>query len=130
LISFLYPAKSGNDAISCKGQAIALPAGSYTAVHVLAASSGQAAAAGTFTVRGTAGTPSSQQVSVASWNMEPVGGRVGFAAPYRLVNGAVDAEHPSILGDYTLPLDPSKKITEIVLPNDPRIKVFALTLER
>jgi len=131
MISFLYPAKLGNDVISCTGQTVMLPSGSYKTIHILSAAASANSIDAPFKIAGAAGSQA-VSVTIQSWNANPnsPGSSVGFSTVYHLNNGVVDTSAPSVIGQYAIPADPSKRINALVLPNDPRIKIFAITLER
>ena len=131
-VSFLYPAVRGGlpNIVSCTGQTIALPGGKYKAVHLLAASTGGASAPASF---GLLLDRDTQTVSVpiADWGTVPTGPNAtpGLTAAYRYTAAGAKPQ-PVTLGDYTLRLDGSKKLTGLMLPNDKTIKIVAISLEK
>jgi len=131
-ISFLYPAKRGNDAIACQGQSIDLPGGRYQALHLLAtATSGGAPVTADFSVVYDGGS-SRQLIAISDWS-KPVpksDATTAFACSYRLAKDSVDSASACILGDYVIPLDPGKDLRGLRLPSDPRIKIMAITVEK
>ena len=130
LISFIYADKGGKDMIGGGGQTIAIPEGAYKSIHILAAAASSSTLDATFRLVGP-GTSQTQHTSIQSWNAPPTStSDVGWIAGYHLNAGVVDTTSPSVLGHYTIPADATKRINALVLPNDPRVKVFAITLER
>jgi hypothetical protein len=127
-LSFLYPAvKAGlPNAVSCSGQTIAIPDGKYQAIHLLAAASSDAPVTSSLTVQYGTET-ASLPVAVADWSAAP--SVPAFTASYRNTSAGAKPG-PVTLGDYRLVLDPTKKLTTIVLPNDRNIKILAITLEK
>lgn len=131
-ISFLFSSKVEKDVVSASGQTIAVPAGQYTAVHVLAAAAADRTVSAHFRLNGS-GAESDAVADIAPWTQ--AGGQdksstVAFAYPYRLINGTPDAEKPCVLVDYALAVDPRTVLKSISLPDDPRIKILAVTLEK
>ncbi len=128
-LSFLYPSVKGTlpNVVACTGQTIMLPAGGkYAAVHLLAAAGGGAPVSVNFSaVYGseTAFLP----VTVADWSAAPP--VPAFTASYHTTpTGAKPG--PTTLGDYRLALDPTKKLTALVLPDERSLKIVAMTLEK
>jgi hypothetical protein len=137
-ISFLYPTKRGNNVIACKGQTIDLPDGRYHALHLLATAtaSGDPSVAANFGLVYGEGTEL-DPMPVADWDADtrsrpgnPVIGSLAFESPYRLGPDGIDSSEPCALNDYPIKLDPNKRFSKITLPNDPRIKILAITLEK
>ena len=127
-LSFLYPAvKAGMpNVVACAGQTISLPGGRYQAIHILAAAGSDAPVTTSLTAQygsETAALP----VTIADWSA--AASVPAFTASYRNTPAGAKAS-PVALGDYRLALDPAKKLTAIVLPNDRSIKILAITLEK
>ncbi len=127
-ISFQYPAvKAGlPDVVSCSGQTISVPGGKYQAVHLLAAASGGSIVNVNINAQygnDTASLP----VAVADWGSLPPAPAFSMAYHY---TPAGAKPGPTTLGDYRLTLDPTKKLTAIVLPNERSLKILAITLEK
>jgi hypothetical protein len=129
-IAFLYPGKQDNDVVSCQGQTIDVPGGNYAAVHILMATTANATTQESFTMQ-LGGNAVPVILAVAPWTTAPTApnATIGFESPYRHVNGAIDSAHPAILGDYVLNAA-GGKLDKLTLPNDPAVKVLAITLER
>lgn len=128
-LPFLYPLPKAGlpNIVACSGQTITLPSGGkYTAVHLLAAASGGSPVTVNINVQYGSET-ASLPVTVADWSAAPPA--PAFTASYRLTSAGAKPG-PVTLGDYRLVLDPTKKLTAIVLPNDRSLKILAVTLEK
>lgn len=129
-VSFLYPAsrQGASNVVSCQGQTIDLPGGNYTAVHILAAATGGQPVAAGFALRGGS---QPQTITIADWTQTPsgAGATVAFRSPYRIGKNGPEAV-PCTLGDYTLTANASGKTTALVLPNNPAVKILAISLEK
>lgn len=131
-VSFLYPVPRSGAAnvISCQGQTIDLPGGDYKTLHLLAAATGGQPVKADFGLRAGRGT-TPQTVTIADWTQAPSGpgATVAFRSPYRIgKDGAVEAV-PCLLGDYALATG-TDRVTALVLPNNPAIKILAVSLEK
>ncbi len=125
-VSFLYPRPDVNNVVVCRGQTMSLPGGNYRAIHLLAALSGVQSAPAAFAVPGqNALAP----LAVAAWTQAPSNAALGIRSPYRQGKNGADGV-PVMLGDYVLALDPSRKTSAITLPNNPNIKIVAISLEK
>ena len=131
-VSFLYPnVREGlPNVVSCTGQTLSLPGGKYKALHLLMAAGSSVPVTASFSLQYDR---DSQPVSltVADWNALPSenGATPAFTTDYRYTSaGAKPA--PATLGDYSLPLDAGKKLTGLILPSDPAVKIVGITLEK
>lgn len=131
-VSFLYPnVREGlPDIISCTGQTLTLPPGKYRALHLLAAAFGNSPVTASFGLQGDRDTQP-LSVTISDWGQAPRGENAApaFTVPYRDTSAGIKPL-PATLGDYTLPLDTGRKLTGLTLPNEPNIKVIAVTLEK
>ncbi len=132
-ISFLYPnVRDGQpNVVSCTGQTLSLPGGKYKAIHLLMAAGSTAPVTASFGVQYDRDALSPVSLTVANWTTLPTadGATAGYTAAYHHALTGIKPL-PVTLGDYTLRLDPSKKLTGLVLPNDPEVKIVGVTLER
>ncbi len=127
-LSFLYPAVKGAlpNVVACSGQTIILPSGKYQAVHLLAAASDGLPV--TVNINALYGSETaSLPVTIADWSAAPPA--PAFTASYH-TTPAGSKPGPTTLGDYRLALDPTKKLTALVLPNERSLKIVAITLEK
>lgn len=129
-ISFRYPSKldGAKNAIACSGQTIVLKSGKYAAVHILATSA-QDASESFSLVYGTTNTASTVQFT--AWDAKPKFGE--HAAFICLHRHSPDGDQPGkvcYLNHYTIAADPASELTSIRLPNNPAIKILAITFEK
>lgn len=125
-VSFLYPARqSTSNIVTCQGQTIDLPGG-YTAIHLLAAATGGSPVSADFGLGG-----GRQTIKIADWTQTPTGAgaTIGFRCPYRIGKNGPEAV-PCTLGDYKMTVGPSDKAGSLTLPNNPAIKILAISLEK
>lgn len=132
-ISFLYPPKAGHTAIVCSGQTIPVNTTGFRYVHVLcaAATADASPVQATFTfVSKTEQSPVT--VPISDWSTAPDAhaGTVGISCPYRTTQSGLDTSNRAFLGDYHIDVPVAKGFTGLKLPNDRRIKIVAITLER
>ncbi len=138
-ISFLFPpTRAGQpNVIACTGQTIPLPGSKYKAVHLLmaAAAADSQPLSVAFSLVYDKDTQTSP-VTVTDWGTSPSGASPsgtsvtpGLTLSYRYTSAGVKAI-PVTLGDYTLRLDPARKLTALTLPNSQNIKIVAVTLEK
>ena len=130
-ISFLYADKVAGtrNAVTCRGQKVAVPNTTCTALHVLAASvAGDAQAQ--FTIN-YAGGDETSAVQISDWSTGPAHEeKIGCAVRHRHTHGGDDIAGSCYLYHYTIPLDSSRKLTGITLPSNESIRITAITLER
>ncbi len=129
-ISFKYPSKldDAKNAITCKGQTINLKSGKYAAVHILAASA-QDASSDVALVYGARSM--TVPVKFTAWITKPKFDE--HAAFHALHRHSADGDQPGIpcyLNHYSIPADAAAELTSIRLPNDPAVKILAITLEK
>jgi hypothetical protein len=76
------------------------------------------------------GTTSSATVTVADWCGDPAAGTTSLLAmPHRIKAGkGVDGPPVSLFG-VSLPLTAGKQLRSITLPRDPRLHLYAVTLD-
>ena len=108
---------------------LVLPAGRYAVAHVLgAAHNGNVDT--TATVVYDDGSTAAVPLRLSDWAGGPAFGNArAISMAYRIRAGkGQDGPSVSIFGT-TLALDPGKQVRWIVLPTDPRVEVYAVTLE-
>ncbi|MCL5102556.1 MAG: hypothetical protein M1133_00385 [Armatimonadetes bacterium] len=130
-ISFSYPDKlpGAKNAIACSGQKALVEKGSYVALHILCASS-SGAAKGDLSLNYNDGSQAAS-IEASDWTTGPTKGeKVACMTRHRHTHGGDEIGKACYLYHYTLPLDPARTLTSMILPNNPSIKVVALTLER
>jgi len=130
--SFKYgPDTDGaKNALSCAGQSITVERGRYIAVHAAVTATGgdEQPLALTFNYRD--GSSETVTRTVADWNHLP-GGSDTVAVTSHLERGKDgDAVGPCSVWHVIFALNDMKDLVGITLPQSPKIKIFALTLER
>ncbi|TWP51013.1 glycoside hydrolase family 92 protein [Lentzea tibetensis] len=111
--------------VEARGQGMLLPAGKFGALHVVGSShNGPVSTA--LTIWYTDGTSFEVPVTVADWAGSGTG--VVLEMPHRIKAGkGVDAPPVRLFG-AAIPLDSSKTVRSMTLPNDPRVELYAITL--
>ena len=130
-ISFYYPDKvpGTKNAVACSGQKVDIEDSSYLALHVLGAST-NGNASGELSLNYSGGAQS-RTISMSDWGTAPANGeKVGCVVRHRHSHGGDDNSKYCYLHHYTIPLDPTKTLTDIKLPANADMKVVAITLER
>ncbi|MBP0458176.1 GDSL-type esterase/lipase family protein [Streptomyces montanisoli] len=129
---FAFPsgADGVDNTVTAKGQTLPLPGLRAGDVRLLAAASGGAVST-TATVTYTDGTTASLPLNVSDWASGPQAGEdVAVAAPYRY-KAAAGRDGPAVdIYARTLPLDPSRTLRSITLPDQARLQLFAVTVHQ
>lgn len=129
-ISFNYPSKieGTKNALICKGQSIELKSGKYAAVHVLVMSAQDTT--GDFAlVYGDRKSPVTIQMS--AWSEAPKHGEhPAFVCLHRHSPDGDQLGQKCYLNHYVLQADPKTELTTLALPNNPAVKIVAVTLEK
>ncbi|MHB0998159.1 MAG: sugar-binding protein [Armatimonadota bacterium] len=128
-ISFGYGSKAdgAKNVVTCKGQTLAIKSGKYKAVHLLALSTQDASGDFGLALKG-ANTPA--KVQFTGWLEAPKNGEhAGFVALHRN-SPAGDLRGPAYINHYELAVDPASDLTGLALPNNPAVKILAITLEK
>jgi hypothetical protein len=123
------PAGTALSFVRSRGQELRVPAGRREAVRlVLAAHHGPVP--GRVVITYADGSTSSVPVTVSDWCAAPSSGSPALLSmPHRIKAGqGVDGPAVSLFG-ATLAVDRTKEIRSVTLPEDPRILVYALTLQ-
>ncbi len=110
------------------GQSIALPAGQYSQLKILATAVNGNQASQTFTVHYSDGSSSTFTQSISDWYTPQhyAGESVAVASAYRNASGGgTDSRTFDVYG-YALTLDSSKTVTSITLPNNSHVAVLAI----
>lgn len=117
-----------NNIVLAQGQTIALPAGQYNSLKLLATGFDYGASNATFTVTYTDGTSTQWTQSFSDWasNANEPGETVVEQMTYRnTASGPQDI--PMYLYGYTITLDPSKTVQSITLPSA-NVAILAMDL--
>jgi hypothetical protein len=126
--SFTLGAAGSADTVS--SSTIALPAGSYASLKLLAAAGGGSQPAQTFVVSYSDGTTSSLVQGVSDWFYPQgyAGETIVSTMAYRVAPNGATSAGPVYLYGYTLALDSTKSVSSITLPNNPRVVLLAASL--
>lgn len=131
-VSFRYgPNTNGaKNAVTCKGQTISLPHGKYSGLHLAATATGGADRPLPLTVRYRDNTTRQVTATVGDWNRAPGASDpvAAFTRRKRTANGDIAA--PCALRHVIYPLDVSRDVVSVTLPDDAKVKVFAITLDK
>jgi len=129
-ISFKYPSKAdgAKNAVSCKGQSIALKPGRYAAVHLLALATQDTTGEFTLAYKGSK-APSA--VDFSAWNEAPKHGEhPAFVCLHRHSPDGEQRGQACWLNHYVLQTDPKAELISLSLPDNPAVKIMAITLEK
>ncbi|MFG1665121.1 GH92 family glycosyl hydrolase [Streptomyces sp. Y7] len=130
-VTYEAPDPSGTalNFVEARGQALLLPAGSYSTLRLVAvAHHGPVTTA--LTVRYTDGTTAEVPVTVGDWaGSAPQGSSVALEMPHRIKRGQGVDGPPVRLFGASADLDASKTVRSVGLQNDPRVQIYAITLQ-
>ena len=126
--SFTLGAAGTADTVS--GSSIALPAGHYGSLLLLATAGGGSQPAQTFVVSYSDGTTSSFVQGVSDWfhPQSYAGETIVSTMAYRIAPNGATSAGPVYLYGYTLALNSAKSVTSLTLPNNPRVVLLAANL--
>ncbi|GLZ28960.1 alpha-1,2-mannosidase [Lentzea sp. NBRC 105346] len=111
--------------VQAQGQGLLLPSGSHKALNIVGSSyNGPVSTA--LTVWYTDGTSLEVPVTVGDWAGS--GSSVVLEMPHRIKAGKGIDTPPVRLFGAAIPLDGSKTVRSLTLPNDPRVQLYAITL--
>ncbi|MFI1393677.1 GH92 family glycosyl hydrolase [Streptomyces sp. NPDC020681] len=122
------PSGTAANFVEARGQALLLPEGARSSLRLVGASHNGPVNT-TLTVRYTDGTSKDIAVTIGDWaGSAPSGSTVVLDMPHRIKNGqGVDGPPVRLFGD-SAPLDAAKTLRSVTLPDDPRVEVYAITL--
>ena len=129
-VPFALGAAGYNNVITGAGQTIALPAGKFAALYLMATAVSGSQTAQNFKVNYASGGSVSYTQSISDWRSPQnyFGESQAVAMRYfNASNGAAQAGSCSLYG-YTFALDAARAVTSLTLPNNARVKILALTL--
>ena len=130
-ISFIYGSEQGKNAIACGSQEIRVPTGRYVALHLVATATGPDADNPlSLILKFKNGTTETVSRAVPLWTKIRENDDVAaLRAPHSRSKG-VDASTPATLYHIIIPVGAQRELESILLPNSPKIKIFAMTLEK
>jgi hypothetical protein len=130
-VPFWYPEKrdGGKNLLSCAGQRLEFPPDVRSAVHLLGMAT-ETGASGDVTLIYRDGTTSKSKLEMSSWTEGPQHGEhVAFTALHRHSATADEPGARCCLYHYSLRAQRGKTLVALELPNNPVMKVMAVTLE-
>jgi lysophospholipase L1-like esterase len=129
---FAFPTSTDGVAntLTASGQTLSLPNLHGSRLRILAASYG-GAVNGTGTITYTDGSTAQVPLRFSDWASGPQAGEdVAVAAPYRLRAGVGRDGPPVDIYAQAITLDPARAVRSIELPDQPRLRLFAVTLQQ
>ena len=128
--TFSLGAAGASDVICGAGQAIALPAGFFSSLNLLAVGVSGNQPNQVFTVTYTDGTTSTFTQSVSDWQnpQNYAGEATAVNMPYANRADGTKVNVATNIYGYTFKLDPSRGVKSLTLQNNPQLKLLALTL--
>jgi hypothetical protein len=130
-IAFNLGPANAADAVSCAGQTISLPAGSFTSLQVLGTGANGSQSAQTFTVTNTDNSSLVITQSFSDWASPQyyAGESVAAGMAYRNNGGGSKDLYTAVnLYNYTLTINQTKTAKSLTLPNNANVVVLALAL--
>jgi hypothetical protein len=130
-VQFQLGAAGSADVVSGKIAAIALPAGKYSTLAVLATGVNGAQLSQQFKVNYTDGTNVTLTQNLSDW-FTPAnypGEVTALAMPYRNTGSGAEDNRTFQLYQYTFALNNAKTVSSISLPQNNNVKVFAISLK-
>jgi hypothetical protein len=127
----LGPTAAGaHNVLAANGQTIALPAGAFRAVRVLALATNGTQAAQPFVVAYADGSTTTHTRTVSDWfaGQPSADERVALTMPARWTTGGAGYGDIHVY-EYVLPLDAGKSAASLKLPAAPHVKVLAVSME-
>jgi Glycosyl hydrolase family 92 len=131
-VPYQAPSTAGSDPnfVEAHGQSIVLPAGGYAAAHILGAAH-HGSADDTATVTYADGSTQDVPLRLGDWAGSPAFGNTDeIQMPYRLKAGQGQDSPPVAIFGTVIPLDASRPVRSITLPNDSHVEVYAVTLAK
>jgi hypothetical protein len=123
----LGPAGSA-DVVSAAGQSVALPAGRYSSLKLLATAVNGAQAYQAFTVTYADGTTATLTQSLSDWAVPQgyAGESTALSTPYRDTAWGGRQAATVRVYEYAMALDPTRTVATISLPRNANVEVFAI----
>ena len=128
--TFTLGSANTSDAVSCSGQTITLPSGSFTYLRMLATGVGGNRTSQSFVVNYSDGTTSTFTQSLSDWctPQNYSGESKAVTMSYRnRYNGTSQTLTCNLYG-YTFSINSAKTVSSIRLPNNSKVRVLAFTL--
>jgi hypothetical protein len=131
-VTFTLGNPGAPNAVSGRGQGVALPAGSYGSLWLLGAAIEGNQMAQTLTVTYTDGTTETLHQNFSDW-FQPQrfpGEARAVRMPYRVMADGTKDPRVFYAYAYGFPLNPAKSVRSVTLPGSAFVKVLAVTLAR
>lgn len=132
LVSFRYglEADGAKNAVACQGQKIPIPSGKFVSLHLAAAATGGEDRPLTVVLRYKDNTEKSVTVTVADWTRAQ--GEADPIAVRAFRKRGKDGDTATMVSvrHLIVPVDITKELVSVTLPQDDKIKVFGMTLEK
>jgi hypothetical protein len=128
-VQFNIGATGSANVVQSRGQTIALPAGSFSHLDLLATAVNGNQTNQTFVVHYTDGTSTTFTQSLSDWSSfeNYAGESKALTMAYRDQSNRREDHRKFDIYTYTLTLDPSKTVASITLPNNSNVEVLAIT---
>jgi len=122
------PAGTAKNLVPARGQSLLLPVGAHEAVKLVATThNGPVTAA--VTLGYTDGTSAPATVTIADWcGTAAPGSTTVLTMPHRIKAGQGVDGPPVSLFAVSLPVAAGKQVRSVTLPDDPRLRLYAVTL--
>ncbi len=130
-IAFALGAPNVNDVVQGAGQTIALPAGNYSSVSFLATATNGNQTTQQFTIHYSDGTSTTVSQNISDWTSPQgyAGESLAATTAYRNSSSGGHQTGTYDVYGYTIPVDPTKTVESITLPNDGNVKVLSITTQ-
>lgn len=131
-IGFRYGPKApgAKNAVACQGQTISVPTARYSGLNLAAASTTNEDKPLTLILRYKNGTSETVTRAAASWTRPATAREAVAIQTPRKRTPSGDVPVTCSLRHLIAPANLNKELVSVTLPNDPAIKIFALTLEK
>ncbi len=129
-IPFAIGAANTYNVVQANGQKITLPTGVFSSLGMLACATGGSQAAQNFRLNYTDGTSTVVTQSLSDWygSQGYAGESIAISLAYRAFKDGTSQYFQGFLYGYTLPIDHTRTVSSIVLPNNNNVKILAFTL--
>ena len=126
-ITFLLGAPNLPNGLS--SSTIPLPQAKFNTLYLVGAANGNQTGQ-TFTINYTDGTSTATQLSLSSWtqSMGYAGESVAFTAAHQNQSGGSTSAATTYVYGYQIPLDPSRVLSSIALPNNTNVVILSMAL--
>jgi hypothetical protein len=116
--------------VTCAGQTIALPAGSFSSLQILAAAVNGDQASQNFTVAYADASAQTVTQSISDWfTPENYSGETqAINMAYRNQSDGTKDERPFYIYGYTFSLNKTSAVKSLKLPENANVRIFAVTL--